>query len=123
MELGPQGEIVVSAAFLTPKPQHYNYDMWEGIDYELDISQPIGQRVTRLERNGRPLAEEEKFDVVMNNYRASGGGDFTMFRNKPVVKDIATDMVELLADYIRERGRIEASVNRNWRVVNGRGGS
>lgn len=118
--LDAQGGIIVSPSFLTPKPQHYNYDMWEGIDYTLDISKPISQRVIRLDRQGKPLAEDELFDVVMNNYRAGGGGDFTMFKGKPVVKDIAVDMVELLADYIRERGRIVASANGNWQVVNGR---
>src|SRR5699024_11433184 len=42
------GEIDVSKEFTTPKPQHYNYDMWEGIEYELDIRKPKGERVTRL---------------------------------------------------------------------------
>lgn len=117
--LNAAGGIVVSEAFLTPKPQHYNYDMWEGIDYVLDISQPIGRRVTKLERLGQPLGENETYDVVMNHYRAGGGGNFAMFQGKPVVKDIAVDMVELLADYIRERGRIAAVANGNWAVVNG----
>lgn len=119
-ELDAQGDIIVSQSFLTPKPQHYNYDMWEGIDYVLDISQPIGQRVTKLERQGQPLREDDMFDVVMNNYRAGGGGNYTMFQGKHVVKDINTDMVELLADYIQKQERIEASVNSNWVVVNGR---
>jgi len=119
-ELDAQGELIVSQSFLTPKPQHYNYDMWEGIDYVLDISQPIGQRVTKLERHGQPLGEDEWFDVVMNNYRAGGGGNYTMFQGKHVVKDINTDMVELLADYIQKQERIEAAVNSNWVVVNGR---
>lgn len=117
-EISAQGHIVVSPSFLLPKPQHFNYDMWEGVDYLLDISQPIGQRVTRLERNGQPLGENTEYEVVMNNYRAAGGGNFTMFQGKPVIRDISTDMVELIADYIREKGRITAVVNNNWRVVN-----
>ncbi len=48
-----------------------------------------------------------------------GGGNFTMFQGKPVIKDIATDMVELLADYIRERRCIKAEANGNWQVVGG----
>lgn len=116
-ELDAQGRIVVSPSYLLPKPQHFNYDMWEGIDYRLDISRPAGQRVTRLTRNGQPLGEGAEYDVVMNNYRAAGGGNFTMFQDKPVIKDIPTDMVELIADYIRGRGRISAEVNHNWRVV------
>ncbi|MCU6708723.1 bifunctional metallophosphatase/5'-nucleotidase [Paenibacillus sp. J5C_2022] len=122
-ELDENGEIAVSPAFLMPKPQHYNYDMWEGIHYTLDISRPVGQRVTMLERDGHPLDEDMTYEVVMNNYRSGGGGNFPMFKNKPVVKEIATDMVELLADYIRERGRIVSSVNDNWRVMSGGNGA
>ncbi|MEK8132388.1 bifunctional UDP-sugar hydrolase/5'-nucleotidase [Paenibacillus filicis] len=112
-----QGEIRVSPAFSDPKPQHYNYDMWEGIDYKLNISRPVGQRVTELLYNGRPLDPDGEYEVVMNNYRAAGGGNYAMFQNKPVVKDIPTDMAELLASYIMERGTIQSTLNGNWEVV------
>ncbi|WP_342562946.1 bifunctional metallophosphatase/5'-nucleotidase [Paenibacillus sp. FSL R7-0345] len=117
--LNAEGQITVNPAFLSPKPQHFNYDMWEGIEYELDISKPAGQRVTMLQRNGQPLGADTEYDVVMNNYRAAGGGNFAMFQGKPVVKDIPVDMVELIADYISGRGRITAGVNHNWRVIGG----
>ncbi|MGQ0421637.1 hypothetical protein ACT4US_24790, partial [Bacillus sp. HC-Mk] len=50
--------------------------------------------------------------LVMDNYRASGGGNFFMFQNKPVVKDIPTDMSELIANYILEHKTIEAESSR-----------
>lgn len=113
-----QGQLDVSPNYLKPKPQHYNYDMWEGIYYELDITKPIGYRVTRLETmDGKPLNDESAYDVVMNNYRASGGGEFKMFQDKPIVREIQTDMVELLAEYIQKRQVIDAQCNRNWRVI------
>lgn len=118
-QLNAAGGIVVDDAFLHPKPQHFNYDMWEGITYALDISKPIGQRVIQLEQLGKPLADEQLFDVVMNNYRSGGGGNYNMFQGKPVIKDISIDMVELMANYIRKRRHIHASVNDNWRVMNG----
>ncbi|WP_268893703.1 bifunctional metallophosphatase/5'-nucleotidase [Paenibacillus puerhi] len=111
------GEIRVSAAFSDPKPQHYNYDMWEGIEYKLDISKPVGQRVSGLRYQGAPLDPEGEYEVVMNNYRAAGGGNYAMFRGKPIVKDIPTDMAELLASYIMERGTIESTLDRNWEVI------
>lgn len=112
-----EGDIQVSPAFSDPKPQHYNYDMWEGIEYKLNISRPVGSRVEELRYEGQPLDLDADFDVVMNNYRAAGGGNYTMFQGKPVVKDIPTDMAELIAGYIMERGTIEATLNRNWEVV------
>ncbi|WP_249861503.1 bifunctional metallophosphatase/5'-nucleotidase [Paenibacillus konkukensis] len=110
-------EIKVNPAFSEPKPQHYNYDMWEGIEYKLNISRPEGERVVLLNYGGKPLDMNAEYDVVMNNYRAAGGGNYTMFQGKPVVRDIPTDMAELLATYIMEKGTIEASLNANWEVV------
>lgn len=109
--------VTVSPSFSTPKPQHYNYDMWEGIDYEINVSRPVGERVVKLRYRGKPVDPAASFDVVMNNYRAGGGGNYGMFKGKPVVKDIPTDVSELMANYILERGTIEASVDHNWRVV------
>ncbi|MFK4292501.1 2',3'-cyclic-nucleotide 2'-phosphodiesterase/3'-nucleotidase [Bacillus sp. RC240] len=115
--LKADGTIIVNPTYIEPKPQHYNYDMWEGISYVLNISKPIGERVESLQYKGAPLNINEEYDVVMNNYRASGGGNFFMFQNKPVVKDIPTDMSELIANYILKHKRIEATKNENWKVI------
>src|SRR5699024_6413459 len=56
------GEIDVSKDFTTPKPQHYNYDMWEGIEYALDIRKPKGERVTRLEYKGSAIQPDQKIE-------------------------------------------------------------
>ncbi|MRH44208.1 bifunctional metallophosphatase/5'-nucleotidase [Aquibacillus halophilus] len=111
------GEIDVNPAFVEPKPQHYNYDMWEGIEYELNISNPIGERVTHFNYQGKPIDYNQHYDVVMNNYRAGGGGNFRMYQEKPVVKDIPTDMTELIANYILQRETIEATCDYNWKVI------
>lgn len=111
------GGLRVSPSYLEPKPQHFNYDMWEGIEYVLDISKPEGQRVAKLERGGVPLDPEAEFDVVMNSYRAGGGGNFDMLQGKPVVREIPTDMTEILADYILKRGTIRATCDHNWKVI------
>ncbi|SDK18119.1 bifunctional metallophosphatase/5'-nucleotidase [Sediminibacillus albus] len=110
------GKIKVNPAFIEPKPQHYNYDMWEGIEYELKISNPVGERVVQLDYQGKPIELNKQYDVVMNNYRASGAGDFDMFQGKPLIKDIPIDMTELIADYILQRKTIQATCNNNWRV-------
>ncbi|MFC4767348.1 bifunctional metallophosphatase/5'-nucleotidase [Effusibacillus consociatus] len=111
------GEITVNPSFTTPKPQHYNYDMWEGIEYKLNISRPVGERVVMLQYKGKPLDLEGDYEVVMNNYRAGGGGNYFMFRGKEVVRDVPTDVSELIANYILERGTIEATVDHNWEVI------
>jgi 2',3'-cyclic-nucleotide 2'-phosphodiesterase/3'-nucleotidase len=111
------GSIRVSDEFTTPKPQHYNYDMWEGIEYIIDLRKPVGKRVIRLNYKGQPLRSDQKVDVVMNHYRAGGGGDYLMYKNQPVVKEIPIDVSELIANYFLEHKVIEANVDHNWQVI------
>lgn len=118
--LDDMGQLAVNSSFLEPKPQHYNYDMWEGIEYRIDVSRPVGERVVGLIYEGKTVEPQREYDVVMNNYRAGGGGNYFMFQGKPVVKDIPTDVAELLANYILEKGTIRASVDGNWEVVTGK---
>ena len=97
--------------------QPYNYDMWEGIEHKINIVKEEGNRIEDLKYAGEPLKLEDEFEVVMNNYRAAGGGEYTMFKDKPVVKDIPTDVSELIANYILEEGTISTEVNNNWSVI------
>lgn len=115
--LNDEGEPIVNPSFVYPKPQHYNYDMWEGIEYTLNLTKPIGQRVVQLDFEGAPIDEEALYEVVMNNYRAGGGGDFFMFKNKPVIREIQLDASELIANYIMERKIVPATCNYNWKVI------
>lgn len=111
------GEIIVNPKFEYPKQQPYNYDMWEGIEYELKISNPVGKRVTKLHFNGKPINPVRKFTVVMNSYRAAGAENFPMFKNKPVLKEIQMDMTELIVQELMDRIIIYAECNQNWRVI------
>ncbi|MFL0361884.1 bifunctional metallophosphatase/5'-nucleotidase [Pseudobacillus sp. 179-B 2D1 NHS] len=113
----PDGRAGVSSKFSYPKPQHYNYDMWEGINYTINVHQAPGSRIEKLTYHGEPVEADRLYRVVMNNYRAGGGGDYFMFKGKKVIKEIQDDMAELLANYIKSHGTIKAEANHNWRVV------
>ncbi|MFE6075017.1 bifunctional metallophosphatase/5'-nucleotidase [Paenibacillus sp. NPDC057886] len=116
-EVEASGEVVVNPAYMQPKPQHYNYDMWAGIEYELDISKPVGSRVVKLEREGIPVAMDATYSVVMNSYRAAGGGDYAMYPGKKVLHEGATDMAALVEDYIRRHQPLTVEQANNWQVV------
>ncbi|WP_308722350.1 bifunctional metallophosphatase/5'-nucleotidase [Paenibacillus polysaccharolyticus] len=117
-ELNISGEVVVNPAYMQPKPQHYNYDMWAGIEYELNISQPVGSRVVKLERDGKPLEMDGTYSVVMNSYRAAGGGDYAMYPGKKVLHEGATDMAALVEDFIRRHHPLQVREVHNWKVTN-----
>ncbi len=105
------GEVGVS------KMPDYNYDMYEGISYVIDLTKPVGQRIAWLAYEGKPLSDDATYDVVLNNYRSGGGGNYMMFKGKPVVKSVMMEVSELMADYIRTQKMVCPSVNQNWEVI------
>ncbi|MGH4027573.1 bifunctional metallophosphatase/5'-nucleotidase [Actinomycetota bacterium Odt1-20B] len=54
----------------------YNYDAVFGVTYEIDIAKPVGSRIAKLQFGGKDLDPKAQFVFAVNNYRASGGGNF-----------------------------------------------
>jgi 2',3'-cyclic-nucleotide 2'-phosphodiesterase (5'-nucleotidase family) len=50
----------------------YNYDMFAGVEYQIDISKPVGQRIVNLKYKGKPLKDDQKLVLALNNYRYGG---------------------------------------------------
>ena len=98
-DLDEEGNVCISNAFLEPKIEHYNYDYYAGVEYAIDASRPIGSRVVKLMRNGKPVNDDDKFSMCLNNYRASGTGGYDMYRQCPVLKEINTEMTDLILEY------------------------
>ena len=99
----------------------FNYDMAEGINYEIDVRRPVGQRIRHLTMpDGSIFALNKTYKVAMNSYRAMGGGGHMQAAHAmhvPVLKKSTEEMRNVLIDYIRSRGRITPRVNNNWRIV------
>ncbi len=110
-------EIVFNKLYLDPKLELYNYDMYDGIEYEINLSNPMGERITYIRINGNDIDLESSFEVVMNNYRASGGGNFNMLEDAKIVKTIEQDVVDIIASYIIENKVIHLQGNENIKIV------
>ena len=105
-------------ASVDPAVPGYNFDVVSGADYVLDLSRPQGQRVTRLEVRGRPVAPADSFTLALTHYRQSGGGGYTMIADAPVVYDRGQDIRQLLTDEVRRVGTLRPQdyFTRNWRI-------
>jgi len=96
------GIITHNPIFSYPKLQHYNYDIVDGIDYTFDLRKNIGERVVSIIYNEEIVKPSDTFTLVLNNYRASGGGDFDMLKDLPIIQEIPLNVAELMIDYIRK---------------------
>jgi 2',3'-cyclic-nucleotide 2'-phosphodiesterase/3'-nucleotidase len=95
----------------------YNYDMAEGVTYDLDLTKPIGQRIQNLRYRGRPLAPTDKLKLATNNYRVNGGGGYTMYKGAPVVFRSSEEIREMIIDWVEQHKNIPAQPTNNWRLL------
>ena len=101
------GVVSIADSFLRPKVAHFNYDYFCGVEYTFDLSKPEGERVVSLTRNGREIAMDEKMTLVMCDYRATGAGDFDFYKDCRRVKEIQTEVSELILNYFFAHKEIE----------------
>jgi len=111
------GAASIAGAFLRPKEAHYNYDFFYGIEYEFDLRRPVGNRVTALARDGRTVRPGDRFRLVMNNYRATGAGDFDGYLECPRLREIDAQVSELILNYLSGRELVSIPDARPYRVI------
>lgn len=104
----PTGVTVNSAV------RDYNYDMWTGIEYKLDVTKPVGQRVVELKLNGEDLGMDQLVRVALNNYRATG-----KFPTATILYQSTTEVRELITNWIMAKGTISTSdvFVKNWTLI------
>lgn len=106
-------------SLIDPRIPGFNFDIVAGVDYVIDVTRPIGSRITQLTRNGQPVGDSDTFTMALNDYRQSGGGGYTMLQGTPLVYDQGQLIRELLIDEVRRAGTLRPGdyFQRNWRIV------
>ena len=104
----------------------FNFDSASGIDYEVDLTKPDGQKVRILRMsNGEAFDTGKWYKVVMSSYRANGGGELlTKGAGIPsdslesrVLYHTPLDLRHYLTEEIRRQGTIDPQPGHNWRFV------
>ena len=104
----------------------FNFDAAAGIDYEVDVTKPNGQKVKILQMsNGEPFDENKYYKVAVNSYRANGGGELLTqgagipkdSLNNRIVWRSEQDLRHYLMEEIKRMGTLNPQPNHNWKVV------
>ena len=104
--------ISISKVFLQPKVEHYNYDYYAGLEYEFDLTRPVGDRVVTLRKlGGEELEDDKQYTLVTSNYRATGTGGYECIGNSPTVRSFSDEMPDLLIGYIRRNSPVPEICN------------
>lgn len=104
----------------------FNFDSAAGIDYEVDVTKPDGQKVRIIQfTDGRPFKEDAWYHVAMNSYRGNGGGEL-LTRGAGIPLDSIPSRIEFMSQRdqrhyltkkIQREGVVNARPMNNWRFV------
>jgi len=95
----------------------YNFDVAEGVTYDLDISRPQGQRIVNLRFHGQPVTPAQRFRLATNNYRVNGGGGYVMYRGATEVYRSSQEIREMIIEWVERHHQIPSEPTNNWRIV------
>ncbi len=104
----------------------FNFDSAAGIDYEVDVTKPEGNKIKiKCMSDGSPFDETKWYRVAMNSYRGNGGGELlTKGAGIPhdslqsrIVYESEHDQRYYLMKEIEKAGTMAPHPNTNWRFV------
>lgn len=97
----------------------YSYDVLSGVNYHINISKPVGERIEGLTlADGSPLADDQKIILALNNYRWSGGSGYPHVTSAPIVYEEQKAVRDLMIDWAMKHKTIDPSTFfvKNWTV-------
>lgn len=110
------GEVKVNVSFLKPKVQHYNYDTFGGMTYEIDLNREFGNRVVSMKKDNVDIDLDKYYTIVMNNYRATNTSIYPSYEGAEVVKEINLDISEVIIDYIQTKKNVNVIEKSNYTI-------
>jgi len=107
------------------KSNFYNFDSAAGIKYEVNLSRPIGERVSiESMEDCTPFDLDKMYKVAINSYRGNGGGGHLSVGvglspeeiQSRIVSISPKDMRYYLMNWIENSGKITPSNPNNWHI-------
>lgn len=127
-KLDENGNIKYSERTKSPEleERYYNFESAAGIDYVVDVTKPIGERVKiKNFSNGNPFDLNAKYKVAVNSYRGNGGGGHLTRGakipqdelSKRVINSTEKDLRYYLMKWIEKEKIVTPKLIGNWEVV------
>ena len=116
------GDLTIS---FDPNVRGYNYDMFSGVSYKIDISKPAGERIVDVKIDGKPIVLDKTYKVAINNYRFGTLLSLGLVTEKDKYYDSYEQLQDngrirdLIIKYVQEnlKGELNPKVDNNWEII------
>lgn len=109
-----EGDINIS---FDPDYPGYLYDMFAGVDYEIDLSQPKGERIKNVMYKGKPLSDTQELTLAVNNYRYSSALKAQGLVEGKKEWESSNSIRDMIVAYFAEHSPVEPKVDNNWKIT------
>lgn len=100
-----------------PNIRGYNYDMFQGVEYKVDVTKPAGGRIVDLKFKGEAVKDTDTFKLGINNYRYGGLKNMGIISGTPYFESDPKSLRSFISEYIKENTPIAPDVDNNWEVI------
>lgn len=122
------GELVWSDRSNAPmlEERFYNFESAAGIVYTVDVSKPLGERISIESMSDGSIFDRSKFyTVALNSYRGNGGGGHltsgAKIPNDEISSRIITstekDLRFYMMKWIEKKGKVDPKADGNWEII------
>lgn len=95
--------VVDGEATITEGWPGFNFDIVDGVDYRIDLQRPPGERIVELRWQGAPVADDQRFTMALNSYRAEGAGGYAMLAEAPILSRDPRSIRDLIETWLAQQ--------------------
>ena len=109
-----EGDINIS---FDPEYPDYLYDMFAGVEYEIDLAKPKGERIQNVMFQGEPLQDDQVLTLAVNNYRYSSALKAQGLISGTKEWESSNSIRDMIVAYFAEHSPVAPEVDNNWKIV------
>jgi len=108
------GDINIS---FDPEKPGYLYDMFAGVNYEINLSKPAGERIENVTFKGEPLKDDQVLKLAVNNYRYSSAIKAANLAAGKRDWESSNSIRDMIVDYFAKNSPVAPTVDSNWKIT------
>lgn len=108
------GDINIS---FDPEYPGYLYDMFSGVEYEINLSKPKDERIENVMFQGRPLRDDDVLTLAVNNYRYSSAIKAENLADGNREWESSCSIRDMIVAYFADHSPVTPEVDHNWRIT------